>query len=61
MSLVTIAAILIVLASGVTAIPFPTAKKASHLGYRALCPFAPISTIFLLLVAGIVWLIGNLA
>jgi hypothetical protein len=36
----------------VTLIPFASASKASMLGYKALCSFTPISTIILVLMAG---------
>jgi len=37
----------------VTLIPLASASKASLLGYKALCSFSPISTIGLILLAGI--------
>jgi hypothetical protein len=36
----------------VTLIPFASASKTSLLGYKALCSFTPISTIGLILLAG---------
>ena len=36
----------------VTLIPFASASKMSLLGYKALCSFSPISTIGLILLAG---------
>ncbi len=36
----------------VTLIPLTSASKASLLGYKALCSFSPISTIGLILLAG---------
>ena len=36
----------------VTLIPLASASKISLLGYKALCSFAPISTIGLILLAG---------
>jgi len=36
----------------VTLIPLASASKTSLLGYKALCSFAPISTIGLILLAG---------
>ena len=36
----------------VTLIPLSTASKESYLGYKALCSFAPISTIGLLALVG---------
>lgn len=38
----------------VTLLPFPS-STISDLGYHALCPFAPWSTLMLLLLAGIGW------
>jgi hypothetical protein len=61
MTAVTIVAGLFVLAALITAFPRPQARKRSALGYRAVCPFAPMSTLALLLVGGMVWLIGSLA
>lgn len=34
----------------VTAIPFSTASETSILGYKAVCPFTPISTLITLFV-----------
>ena len=39
-----------------TLLPFP-APKANDLGYVSACPFAPWSSLVLLLAAGIVWAI----
>ena len=39
-----------------TLLPF-TAPRANDLGYRSMCPFAPWSTLALLLVAGVIWAI----
>jgi hypothetical protein len=39
-----------------TLMPFPS-NKISDLGYTALCPFAPWSTLCLLFVAGVCWVI----
>jgi hypothetical protein len=36
----------------VTLLPSASASKASTLGYKALCSFSPISTIGLILLAG---------
>jgi MprA protease rhombosortase-interaction domain-containing protein len=38
----------------VTLLPFPS-STISDLGYQALCPFAPWSTLMLLLLGGIGW------
>jgi hypothetical protein len=34
-----------------------SAPKANDLGYLSMCPFAPWSTLTLLLVAGVIWAI----
>jgi len=39
-----------------TALPF-SASKTNDLGYSSACPFAPWSTLALLLVAGVLWAI----
>jgi len=39
-----------------TLLPF-TAPKENDLGYMSMCPFAPWSTLSLLLVAGLIWAI----
>jgi hypothetical protein len=38
----------------VTLLPFPS-STISDLGYHALCPFAPWSTVMLLFLAGLSW------
>lgn len=37
-----------------TLLPF-TAPRANDLGYLSMCPFAPWSSLALLLVAGLIW------
>ena len=51
-------ALVIVLAGSAafTLLPF-SAPKANDLGYVSACPFAPWSTLVLLLAAGVVWAI----
>ncbi len=61
MSIATLIALLMVALAVVTCLPRPSAMKKCWLGYRAVCPFAPVSSATLLLAAGMVWLIGNLA
>jgi hypothetical protein len=39
-----------------TLLPF-TAPRENDLGYLSMCPFAPWSTLALLLVAGVIWAI----
>jgi hypothetical protein len=39
-----------------TLLPF-SAPHANDLGYMSMCPFAPWSTLSLLLVAGVIWAI----
>lgn len=59
MSITAIIAIVLVLVAIVTLLPRSTARRRCALGYKALCTFAPMSTLLLLLSAGIVWLIGS--
>lgn len=47
--------ILCVGAGFVTAIPFAAASEASILGYKAVCPFAPISTIIVVFVGATIY------
>ncbi len=55
LSVILLACATVFLALGVaTLLPFSSAIK-SDLGYGALCPFAPWSTLMLLLLAGICW------
>jgi len=49
-------AMLAVAAAIATLIP-DSAAKPNDLGYRSLCTFAPWSTLILLIVAGLVWVI----
>jgi NADH:ubiquinone oxidoreductase subunit 3 (subunit A) len=39
-----------------TILPFPS-STISDLGYYSLCPFAPWSTLMLLFVAGVIWVL----
>jgi hypothetical protein len=48
------AAIVMVVLAAATLMPFP-ASMVSDLGYNALCPLAPWSTLALLIVGGICW------
>jgi hypothetical protein len=47
-------AVVLVILAAVTLMPFPS-LTISDLGYAAFCPFAPWSTLMLLLLAGITW------
>jgi hypothetical protein len=49
-------ALLFVMAGLLTLIPF-SAAKMNDLGYHSMCPFAPWSSLGLLVVAGVVWVI----
>ncbi len=49
-------AVVFAVMAAATVIPFPASMK-SDLGYYTLCPFAPWSTLMLLLVAGISWIL----
>jgi hypothetical protein len=60
MSIATIIAGVLVLGAIVTCLPRPSALKTCWLGYRAVCPFAPVSSGTLLIGAFVVWLLGNL-
>jgi len=55
-SLLRAAAILLLIAAGVTLIPFSN-PMVSDLGYHTLCPFAPWSTLTLLFLAGVAWIL----
>ena len=54
--LLAFAAVLTALAL-VTLVPFPSSENKSDLGYRTLCPFAPWSTLTLLVPAGVAWVV----
>jgi hypothetical protein len=47
-------AVMFVALAIVTLLPFPS-STISDLGYHALCPFAPWSTLMLLFLAGLSW------
>lgn len=49
-------AVVFAVLAAATVIPFPS-SMISDLGYYTLCPFAPWSTLMLLLVAGIAWVL----
>ena len=49
-------AVLFVGLAALTLLPF-TAPRANDLGYMSMCPFAPWSTLALLVVAGVIWAI----
>ncbi|MBI5671356.1 MAG: hypothetical protein HZC41_25470 [Chloroflexi bacterium] len=59
MSITAIIAIIMVLAAIITLLPRTSARRRCALGYKALCTFAPISTIMLLVIAAFVWLISS--
>lgn len=61
MNIASAAALILILAGVITCIPFARANKRSLLGYKAICPFAPISSVALITVGAVVWLVGNLA
>ena len=58
-SIATIAALILALAAIATVVPHVTARKKSMLGYKAICPFTPISTAVLLVAAGFLYLLGS--
>lgn len=55
-TLLLAAAILLAVAAAVTLLP-SSSLKISDLGYRTLCPFAPWSTITLLFLAALGWVV----
>jgi hypothetical protein len=55
-SLLLAVTILLVALAAATLVPFSSSMK-SDLGYYALCPFAPWSTLALLLLAGMSWVV----
>jgi hypothetical protein len=55
-SLLLAAAILLVTLAVATLLPHDS-REISDLGYHTFCPFAPYSTITLLLLAGLGWMV----
>jgi hypothetical protein len=55
-SLLLGAVILFLALAGVTVVPFSN-PMVSDLGYHTLCPFAPWSTLTLLFLAGVGWVV----
>lgn len=55
-SLLLVCAILLAIGAAVTLVP-SSSLTISDLGYRTLCPFAPWSTITLLFLAGLAWVV----
>jgi len=49
-------ALLFAMAALLTLIPF-SAAKMNDIGYHSMCPFAPWSSLGLLVAAGVVWMI----
>lgn len=56
--LVNVLVLLLVLGAAVTIVPRASAKR-SMFGRRVLCPFAPVSTLALLVTAAVIWVVGN--
>ncbi len=56
-ALLLAAAILLAVAAAVTLLPSHSSAMVSDLGYFTLCPFAPYSTLTLLFLAGVAWLV----
>jgi len=58
-NLLLVAAILLLIGAAVTLLPPSSSSSAtvSDLGYFTLCPFAPYSTLTLLFLAGVAWLV----
>jgi len=42
-----------------TLIPYTNSSKNCFLGYKAICPFTPISTIICLAIAGFIFWLGK--
>jgi hypothetical protein len=55
-SLLFAVTILFTVLAAVTVVPYST-PMASDLGYHTVCPFAPYSTLTLLFVAGLAWVV----
>ena len=55
-SLLLVCAVLLAIGGGVTLLP-SSSLTISDLGYRTLCPFAPWSTVTLLFLAGLAWVV----
>lgn len=55
-SLLLLLVILAVASAIATLLPIAASRNAS-MGYASWCPFAPVSTIILLLTAGVLWVI----
>jgi len=53
-----LAATLVILAV-VTVMPDAQARMVNHLGYRAVCPFSPYSTLTLLAMSGVFYVIAR--
>lgn len=59
-TILLILGIILVAATGLTLLPYPRAKKDCLWGYRALCPFTPISSGVLAVPALVLVLLGVL-
>ena len=55
-NLLLAAATLLLILAGVTLIPY-SSPMISDMGYHTLCPFAPWSTLTLLFLAGLAWVV----
>ena len=55
-SLLFAATILFAVLAAVTVVPYST-PMVSDLGYHTVCPFAPYSTLTLLFIAGLAWVV----
>jgi hypothetical protein len=58
-TLLNVFAILMAIGAVVTVVPWSSTLTISDLGYRTLCTFAPWSTLTLLVLAGLGWVIGK--
>jgi hypothetical protein len=55
-SLLLASAVLLAVLAAVTLLPY-SSPMISDLGYHTLCPFAPWSTVTLLVLAGLAWVV----
>jgi hypothetical protein len=55
-SILLAATVLLVILAAVTLVPFSN-PMVSDLGYHTLCPFAPWSTLTLLFIGGLAWVL----
>lgn len=54
-----LAVVVILVALGITTAVPTSASKANGMDYVSVCPFAPYSTLMLLITAGILWVVRD--